>query len=111
MTRCSQFLAAAAVFAAAVSFDCTAAPLYRVSAQLVDKGQPIGAPTLVVEDGSPASVGVGPAGWRLLSVTVTDIAQDRIRVATSIQARDHVATPTVVVRPGNRPRFRLATLG
>lgn len=92
--------AVTAMLVSLVSLHCAAADLYKVSASLAYQGKLFGAPSAVVKNGIPASVETtGPAGYKV-SFTVTDLAPDRIRVATSVESHHGALAPTLIVRPG-----------
>ena len=111
MATCKQFLASSALLATIASFNCAASDLYKVSASLTDKNQTIGSPTLVVKNATPASIEVsGPTGYKL-SLTVTDLAPDKIQVATSIESQQRTIAPTIVVRPGKPAAISVGDLG
>ena len=100
MSACKNFIAIPAVLAALASFNCTAAGLYKVTASLAYKDKPFGTPSAVVNNDTPASIELsGPSGYKL-SFTVTDLAPDKIKVATSVESQHGALAPTVVVRPG-----------
>ena len=100
MSHRKNFIALAAALAILVSFNCLAADLYKVSASLAYKDKPFGTPSAIVKSDTPASVEMtGPSGYKL-SFTVTDLAPDQIKVATSLDSTHGALAPTVVVRPG-----------
>ena len=100
MSPNKNFIAMTAILAGLASFNCAATDLYKISASLAYKDQPFAAPSAVVKKNTQASVEAsGPSGYKL-SFTVTDLAPDKIKVATSVESQHGALAPTVVVRPG-----------
>ena len=100
MSRRKNFIALAGALAGLASFNCLAADQYKVSASLAFKDKPFATPSALVKSDTPASVEMaGPSGYKL-SFTVTDLAPDQIKVATSLSSAHGALAPTVVVRPG-----------
>ena len=82
------------------SFIAGASGAYAVSARLSHQGRVFAEPSAVVRDGEPASVQVtGPVGYTI-SLTVTELAADKLEVAVVVDSVHGVIAPTVVVRPG-----------
>jgi hypothetical protein len=73
---------------------------YQVSATLSHAGQPFAAPRVSVQEGKPARIEVAGAEGYTFTVTVTDLAPDRIKVAATLDSSHGAMAPTVVVRPG-----------
>jgi hypothetical protein len=110
MTRKKNCIAAFALLAAGAWLDCAAADAYKVAAKLAYRGEPLGAPTMVVKNGVPASVTVSGSSGYKLDLTVTDIAPDRVKVATAVETRHGAFAPTLVVHPGQPARVRVGDL-
>ena len=100
MSPQKSFIVMTAVLAVLASFNCAAADMYKVSASLAYKDKPFAAPTAVVKNDTPANLETyGPSGYKL-SFTVTDLAPDKIKVATSVESQHGALAPIIVVRPG-----------
>ncbi len=107
-SRKTIFAIPALVFTA--SFNCAAAETYTVSASLLHNGKQFGAPTLVVEPNTPASMEVtGPSGYKL-SLTVSELASDKIKVAATLDSSFGKMAPVVVVHPGQPATVALGEL-
>ena len=84
---------------------------YQVSAKLTRAGQTFAAPSAVVLANKPASLEVtGPDGYKL-TLTVTDLAPDKIQVAAHLDSAYGSMAPTVVVRPDKSASVSIGDLG
>ncbi|WP_162615842.1 hypothetical protein [Solilutibacter oculi] len=84
---------------------------YEVSAKLTHGGQAFAAPSAVVLANKPASIEVtGPDGYKL-TLTVTDLAPDKIQVAAHLDSAYGSMAPTVVVRPDKSASVSVGDLG
>lgn len=84
---------------------------YEVSAKLTHAGQPFAEPSAVVRANTPASIEVaGPNGYKL-TLTVTDMAPDKIQVAADLDSPHGSMAPTVIVRPGQPASVSVGNLG
>lgn len=93
------------------SLEAAACGSFKVSAQLSHQGKAFAAPSAVVKDGVPASIEVsGPNGYKL-SLTVTDVAPDKIRVAATVDSSHGAMAPTLVVRPGQPATVTIGDIG
>lgn len=92
--------AAALAFSAMVASPLSiASDAYKVSATLSHAGKPFATPTATVLAGHPARVGVSGTNGYTLSLTVTQLAADRIQVAAGVDSAYGTMQPTVVVHP------------
>lgn len=72
---------------------------YGVSAKLLHAGQIFAEPNAVVSAGKPANIETtGTDGYKL-TLTVTDVAPDKIRVVANLESAHGAMTPTVLLRP------------
>ena len=84
---------------------------YAVSARLTHAGQAFAAPSAVVLANKPASIEVtGPDGYKL-TLTVTDLAPDKIQIAAHLDSSHGSIAPTVVVRPDKPASVSIGDLG
>ena len=93
------FIMTLALFASDASQAAQSAS-YQVSATLSHAGKPFAAPRVSVQEGKPARIEVSGAEGYTFTVTVTDLAPDRIKVAATLDSSHGAMAPTVVVRPG-----------
>jgi len=73
---------------------------YEVSATLSHAGKSFATPSAIVRADKPASIEVSGADGYKLTLTVTDLAPDKIKVAANLDSSHGAMAPTVVVRPG-----------
>ena len=100
-----------AAFLALFSFNCLAAEQYKVSTSLTHNDKAFAAPTVVVKNNTPATIETsGPSGYKL-SLTITDVAPDKIRVATTVESQHGNFAPTVVVQPGKPATVSVGDMG
>lgn len=84
---------------------------YEVAARLTHAGKSFAAPSAVVLANKLASIEVsGPDGYRL-TLTLTDLAPDKIQVAAKVDSSYGSMAPTVVVRPGKSASVSVGELG
>jgi hypothetical protein len=100
LPRC--FAAAVAVSAIASSSLAGGSGSYKVSATLSHAGKPFAAPSAVVLTGQPASIEVAGRDGYKITLTVTDVAVDKIQVVAQVNSAHGSMHPTVVVHP-NQP--------
>ncbi|HEY6941203.1 hypothetical protein [Dokdonella sp.] len=100
MRTWSTVMAVLASAAFAVAAFAATPGSFQVSATLSHAGQPFAAPSAVVRAGEPASIEVTGADGYTLTLTVTDVAPDEIRVVARLDSAYGSMEPTIVVRPG-----------
>ena len=84
---------------------------YAVSAKLMQAGQTFAVPSAVVLANKPASIEVtGPDGYKL-TLTITELAPDKIQVAAYVDSSHGSMAPTVVVRPDKPASVSVGDLG
>ena len=84
---------------------------YAASAKLTHAGQTFAAPSAVVLANKPAIIEVtGPDGYKL-TLTVTDLAPDKIQVAAHVDSSHGSMAPTVVVLPDKPASVSVGDLG
>lgn len=89
-----------ATFALVVSAKCFATTAYQVTANLSHNGESFGSQVAVVRSDTQALVELsGPKGYQL-GFTVTDLAEDEIRVAATLDSAHGSISPVIVLRPG-----------
>jgi hypothetical protein len=84
---------------------------YEISAKLTHGGQVFAAPSAVLLANKPASIEVTGADGYKLTLTVTDLAPDKIKVAAHLDSAHGVMAPTVVVRTGKPASVSVGDLG
>jgi hypothetical protein len=102
MRTLPRIFVAVALSALSVSALAAASGLYKVSATLSHAGKPFAAPSAVVVAGQPASIEVSGADGYKITLTVTDVAADKIQVVAQVNSAHGSMHPTVVVHP-NQP--------
>lgn len=108
----SKIIAAAMAFVLPIgaSFAAQSAS-FEVSAKLLHSGEVFATPTATVRPGVPASLEVtGPDGYKL-SLTITELDQDSIKVVTSLDSSYGSMAPTLIVRPGELGTVSVGDLG
>ncbi len=95
----------------AASFAVSGSKTYDVSAVLLHQGDAFASPSAVVKEGVPAINEVhGQDGYRL-SLTVTEIARDEIKVDATVNSPHGTITLTVTVRPRQPATVTIGDLG
>lgn len=94
----------------ASSFAATTAS-YEVSATLLHDGKSFAAPSVIVTADKPASIEVSGTDGYKLTLTVTDVSPDRIKVAANLDSSHGSMAPTVVVRPDQPASVSVGKLG
>ena len=102
MRTLPRIFAALVLSAFLVPASAPAAETYKVSATLSHAGKRFAAPSAVVADGQPASIEVSGTGGYRITLTVTDVAVDKIRVVAQVDSAHGSMHPTLVVHP-NQP--------
>ncbi|MCC5855866.1 MAG: hypothetical protein JJU10_09340 [Idiomarina sp.] len=106
MTLFTRLLALAAFLPFA-----TVAETYSVSATLSHQGAPFASPSAVVRSDTPAAIEVtGDQGFRL-TLTLTDLDADQIKVNTSLESAFGSMAPEVTLRPGAPATVIIGDLG
>ncbi len=83
-----------------VSFNTCAAEKYNVFASLSHKDKSFASPVLIVTDGIPSNIEVsGPNGYKL-SLTLTGIADGKLKIATVLDSSHGSMAPVLVVQSG-----------
>ncbi len=72
---------------------------YTVTATLLHNGKAFGEPTAIVKGDTPATVEVSGTDGYKLSLTVSDLASDQIRVSAKVDSSHGAMEPVLVVRP------------
>jgi len=102
MRNLPRIFAAVTFSVFSVSSLAAASGLYKVSATLSHAGKTFAAPSVVVSAGQPASIEVSGADGYKITLTVTDVAVDKIQVVAQVNSAHGSMHPTVVVHP-NQP--------
>ena len=102
MRNLPRIFAAVAFTAFSASSLATAPGSFKVSATLSHSGKIFASPSAVVVAGQPASIEVSGADGYKISLTVTDVAVDKIQVVAQVNSAHGSMHPTVIVRP-NQP--------
>ena len=84
---------------------------YDVSAKLLHAGKSFATPSATVGADKPASIEVSGVDGYKLTLTVTDLAPDKIQVAANLDSSHGSMAPTVVVHPGQPANVSVGDLG
>jgi len=111
MRVCLNLLTALALCAPASLSFASPPGSYEVSAKLTYANQAFAEPSAVVRANKSASIEVtGPDGYTL-TLTVTDMAPDKIQVAANLDSSHGSMAPTVIVRPDQPASVSAGDLG
>ncbi len=84
---------------------------YKVSMTLSHGGEPFASPSFVVQPDKPASFEVtGTDGYKL-TLIVTDLGPDAIKVATTVDSAYGSMAPTITARPSEPAAYTVGGLG
>src|SRR5690625_2960174 len=85
-----HFLTAIVFVLATVSFGCFASTgSYKVSTALSHNGKVFSSPTVIVKSGVPASIKVSGKNGYKLSVTVTELGGDEVKVSSKFTSEQY----------------------
>jgi hypothetical protein len=106
--RIASFVGALAL--GLVSSAAVAGQHYMVSTRLARGAQLLGTPSVIVEEGKQAAISVsGPQGYNL-DLTVTDVGDGNVKVATVFNASHDSASPVIVTPLGKKARITVGDL-
>jgi len=109
--RSKLFVALIAFCLCAASSIAAAAASYEVSATLSHSGRSFASPSATVLADKPATIQVSGKDGYKLTLIVTDIAADEIKVVASVDSSHGSMAPTVVVRPDQPATVSVGDLG
>ena len=100
--RVSSLLAALiATLSLAVGHAEEPEKLYTIAFDVSHKGQSIGAPIVVVREGTEGSMELaGPSGYKMTFIA-TDVGDGKTKVATTFTSSQGTSSPTVIVKDGH----------
>lgn len=96
---------------ALASFGASASGRYVVSAELSHQGDVFASPVVTVEAGAPATVRVSGSDAFTLTIEAKGSGAGRIQVAASVDSKQGVMAPTMLVEPGVPASVRVGDLG
>ena len=88
-----------------------AASSYEVSATLSHAGKAFASPSATVLGDQPATIQVSGKDGYKLTLIVTDVSADEIKVVASLDSSHGSMAPTVVVRPDQAAAVSVGDLG
>ena len=75
--------------------------LYTIAFDVSHMGQTIGAPVVVVREGTEGSMELpGPSGYKMTFIA-TDVGDGKTKVATTFTSNQGTSSPTVIVKDGH----------
>ena len=75
--------------------------LYTIAFDVSHMGQTIGAPVVVVREGTEGSMELpGPSGYKMTFIA-TDVGDGKTKVATTFTSNQGTSSPTLIVKEGH----------
>ena len=97
----SLLAALIATFSLALAHAAKPEKLYTIAFDISHMGQTIGAPIVVVREGTEGSMELaGPSGYKMTFVA-TDVGDGKTKVATTFTSNQGTSSPTVIVKDGH----------
>jgi hypothetical protein len=108
-----HFLAAVTFVLMCVSLSCFAETgSYKVSATLLHNDRPFASPTVIVKPGVPAEITVSGNNGYTLSLTVTELSDNKVKVSSKLNSMQYGDTsPVVIVRLGQPATVEVGKAG
>ena len=100
-----------ALLAVAVTSCATTDESYTVRAGLSHRGDTFATPVVTLKNNTPASIEVSGADGYTLTLTVTDLGHDRLRIATRLNSSYGSIAPVLLVEAGQTASISVGDLG